>query len=78
MFQRNEAWLCDVMMISKSSTNANRQRRWWPSISLCVHEPGQYVHYDSIFSRTLTTGVMNYDLLLVIVEYINHIMDNKH
>ena len=39
---------------------------------------GQYVHYNSIFSRTLTTGVMNYDLLLVIVEYINYIMDNKH
>ena len=39
---------------------------------------GRYVYYNSIFSRTLTTGVMNYDLLLVIVEYINYIMDNKH
>ena len=35
------------------------------------------VHYDSIVSRTPTTGVMNYDLLLVIVEYINYITDNK-
>ena len=47
------------MMMSKSSTNANRHRRWWSSISLCVHEPGRYVYYNSIFSRTLKTGVMN-------------------